>query len=84
MKARVRRLEFVETVAARAASLLQKGIIYWCTELSQISDFGLSREDSIYNMVAQELPYRWVAPEVIKYRMSDIYSDIWSFGVTVW
>ncbi|PRP85977.1 hypothetical protein PROFUN_06099 [Planoprotostelium fungivorum] len=50
----------------------------------KISDFGLSKEDNIYNTSSTTIPYRWAAPEVIEDRTSTLQSDVWSFGVVVW
>ena len=54
----------------------------------QVSDFGLSR--SLYASVedlasvSSGLPVRWMAPEVLKTRMVNNKSDVWSFGVLLW
>ncbi|PRP85757.1 hypothetical protein PROFUN_06351 [Planoprotostelium fungivorum] len=50
----------------------------------KISDFGLSREDNVYNAKTTAIPYRWAAPEVIQDGVSTLQSDVWSFGVVVW
>ncbi|PRP83641.1 hypothetical protein PROFUN_03796 [Planoprotostelium fungivorum] len=50
----------------------------------KISDFGLSREENVYNGKSSAIPYRWAAPEVMQDRISTLQSDVWSFGVVVW
>eukprot|EP01117_Protostelium_nocturnum_P018525 TRINITY_DN7768_c0_g1_i1.p1 TRINITY_DN7768_c0_g1~~TRINITY_DN7768_c0_g1_i1.p1 ORF type:complete len:1193 (+),score=287.92 TRINITY_DN7768_c0_g1_i1:35-3580(+) len=50
----------------------------------KISDFGMSRENSVYSTKEKTLPYRWCAPEVILEGISTTQSDVWSFGVVVW
>ena len=56
--------------------------------VAKVSDFGLSR--SLYSSVedlasvSSGLPVRWMAPEVLKTRMVNNKSDVWSFGVLVW
>ncbi|PRP82404.1 hypothetical protein PROFUN_10180 [Planoprotostelium fungivorum] len=50
----------------------------------KISDFGLSREENVYNGKSAAIPYRWAAPEVMQDRVSTLQSDVWSFGVVVW
>ncbi len=51
--------------------------------------FGLSAtngtdSDYVYGEPESKVPTRWVAPEVLTKKNFSEYSDIWSFGVTVW
>ncbi|PRP74849.1 tyrosine-protein kinase [Planoprotostelium fungivorum] len=50
----------------------------------QISDFGMSKEDNHYEAKRDVLPFRWTAPEAIRYKVSTLQSDVWSFGVLAW
>ncbi|CEF62636.1 Protein kinase domain and Serine-threonine/tyrosine-protein kinase catalytic domain and Protein kinase-like domain and Tyrosine-protein kinase, catalytic domain-containing protein [Strongyloides ratti] len=57
----------------------------------KIGDFGMSRklysDIEYYKMGNDEgklLPCRWLAPECIKLGKFSHYSDIWSFGITIW
>lgn len=56
--------------------------------LNMCSDFGLSivsdNYQYIYGTKEDKIPFRWSAPEVIKSRKYSTYSDIWSFGMTMW
>ncbi|PRP74860.1 tyrosine-protein kinase Fps85D-like isoform 2 [Planoprotostelium fungivorum] len=51
---------------------------------AKISDFGMSREDNHYEAKKNILPFRWTAPETIRYKVSTFQSDVWSFGVLAW
>merc|ERR1711893_356497 len=51
----------------------------------KISDFGLSKEKEYY--VAHrgnKLPWKWMEIESIQDHRSSVYTDVWSFGVTMW
>jgi len=52
----------------------------------KVGDFGLSRitNDDYYKASVKMFPYKWTAPESIKYLKFSSSSDIWSFGVTLW
>ncbi len=49
--------------------------------LSSINETGSSY---IYGNTSTPLPLRWSAPEVFTQRKFSEWSDVWSFGVTVW
>jgi serine/threonine protein kinase len=50
-----------------------------------IIDFGLAvMQESIYKSIQKEIPIRWSAPEVLLGEKCSEFSDMWSFGVTVW
>jgi len=53
----------------------------------KVGDFGLSRETQsgeYYKASAKMFPFKWTAPEAIKYWKFSTKSDMWSFGVTLW
>ena len=54
----------------------------------KISDFGMSREvgsDEVYVKSSKgRLPWKWMAIESIVNREFTTYSDVWSYGVTLW
>jgi serine/threonine protein kinase len=58
--------------------------------LAKISDFGLSNKIEDYHLSYQyggsevKIPVRWVAPEVFMRKKFSQWSDVWSYGVTVW
>ncbi|XP_033101035.1 tyrosine-protein kinase receptor TYRO3-like [Anneissia japonica] len=53
----------------------------------KIADFGLARKiySSNYQMKKlTKLPFRWLAPEALKYFNFTTKTDVWAFGVTMW
>ncbi|TKR87157.1 hypothetical protein L596_011606 [Steinernema carpocapsae] len=51
----------------------------------RISDFGLSREGTIYQMDAKKkVPIRWLAPETIKTQIYSQKTDVWAYGIMCW
>ncbi|CAD6196192.1 unnamed protein product [Caenorhabditis auriculariae] len=51
----------------------------------KISDFGLSREGTIYQMdMKKKVPIRWLAPETIKSGIYTQKTDVFAFGVMAW
>ncbi|TKR94802.1 hypothetical protein L596_009041 [Steinernema carpocapsae] len=51
----------------------------------RISDFGLSREGTIYQMDPKKrVPIRWLAPETIKTQVYSQKTDVWAFGIMCW
>jgi len=52
--------------------------------VSQIADFGLSREvEDFYETESGKIPVKWTAPEVFKFNKHSSKSDVWSFGITM-
>jgi len=54
----------------------------------KVGDFGLSRattsSSDYYKSSGKRFPYKWTAPESMKYSKYSTASDVWSFGVTLW
>ncbi|TKR64395.1 hypothetical protein L596_024937 [Steinernema carpocapsae] len=51
----------------------------------RISDFGLSREGSTYQMdPSRRVPIRWLAPETLKTAQYSRKTDVWAYGVLCW
>ena len=53
----------------------------------KVSDFGLSRElytDDYYRQTGGKLPAKWMAPECLSDNYCNEFTDVWSFGVTLW
>uniref|UniRef100_A0A1I7ZZR1 Tyrosine-protein kinase n=1 Tax=Steinernema glaseri TaxID=37863 RepID=A0A1I7ZZR1_9BILA len=64
-------------IAARNC-LVQEGKI-------KLSDFGLSREGSTYQMdPKRRVPIRWLAPETLRTAAYSRKTDVWAFGIMCW
>ncbi|CAD5207226.1 unnamed protein product [Bursaphelenchus okinawaensis] len=51
----------------------------------KISDFGLTREGTIYQMDPhRRVPIRWLAPETLRTFMYTQKTDVWAFGIMCW
>ena len=50
----------------------------------KISDFGLSKDQEYYIAAQGKLPWKWMALESIADHKFDLFSDVWSFGITMW
>lgn len=54
---------------------------------AKISDFGLSRflVDNNYTKKSEiVLPWKWMAPECFESKCFSTYTDVWSYGITIW
>ena len=57
------------------------------TMISQIADFGLSRDlqhENYYVSHGGKIPVKWTAPEALKYRKYSTASDVWSYGCVLY
>ncbi|CAD6193744.1 unnamed protein product [Caenorhabditis auriculariae] len=51
----------------------------------KISDFGLSREGTVYQMDPnRRVPIRWLAIETLKTQIYSQKTDVWSYGIMCW
>eukprot|EP01117_Protostelium_nocturnum_P009841 TRINITY_DN3509_c0_g1_i3.p1 TRINITY_DN3509_c0_g1~~TRINITY_DN3509_c0_g1_i3.p1 ORF type:complete len:1275 (+),score=280.88 TRINITY_DN3509_c0_g1_i3:74-3898(+) len=52
----------------------------------RVTDFGMSRKTDEYTHDPETviLPYKWVAPEVMKTNKWTQFSDVWSYGICLW
>ncbi|KAK0420756.1 hypothetical protein QR680_014866 [Steinernema hermaphroditum] len=51
----------------------------------KISDFGLSREGSTYQMdPRRRVPIRWLAPETLRTAKYSRKTDVWAYGIMCW
>lgn len=51
----------------------------------KISDFGLTREGTVYQMDPRKrVPIRWLAPETLRTAMYTQKTDVFSFGIMCW
>ncbi|CAG7828347.1 unnamed protein product [Allacma fusca] len=81
-------MEYLATKKVIHADMACRNILVTDHRTVKITDFGLSRqlyESSDYVKKTQvPLPWRWMAIESLKDMNFSIYSDIWSYGVTLW
>eukprot|EP01118_Nematostelium_gracile_P005329 TRINITY_DN1677_c0_g1_i1.p1 TRINITY_DN1677_c0_g1~~TRINITY_DN1677_c0_g1_i1.p1 ORF type:complete len:586 (+),score=131.95 TRINITY_DN1677_c0_g1_i1:44-1801(+) len=86
---------WIEGIAAGMLHLHSEGVFHrdlaarnvLLTEGNQakIADFGMSRAGSgVSHTKANTGPIKWMAPESIRERVYSVYTDVWSFGVTIW
>jgi len=66
-----------------------RGHVHQRAQQCKVADFGLSRNTAgkdYYrrNAVSAPIPVRWVAIETLKYDVSTLASDRWSFGIVMW
>ncbi|CAB3408111.1 unnamed protein product [Caenorhabditis bovis] len=51
----------------------------------KISDFGLSREGTFYQMdMTKKVPIRWLAPETLRCGIYTPKTDVFAFGIMAW
>ena len=63
-----------------------RNVLIGANKQLKITDFGLSREvEEVYEVKGKSrLPWRWMAIESLERRVFNLYSDVWSFGITLW
>ena len=56
------------------------------TNTCKVSDFSMSATVEMHEkeLLLEEPPVRWTAPEVLERELFSVASDVWSFGVTAW
>ncbi|ODN05825.1 Vascular endothelial growth factor receptor 3 [Orchesella cincta] len=81
-------MQFLESRKVVHGDLAARNILLTEQRVAKITDFGLSRQ--LYNYAVytktqnSPLPWRWLSLETILDMQFSTYSDIWSFGVTIW
>ncbi|XP_001376111.1 protein-tyrosine kinase 6 [Monodelphis domestica] len=66
--------------------LAARNILVGENNICKVGDFGLARliKDNIYLSYAQNIPYKWTAPEALTYGFYSTKSDVWSFGILLY
>ncbi|CAG7826513.1 unnamed protein product, partial [Allacma fusca] len=81
-------MEFLATKQVLHGDLATRNVLVFNDNIVKITDFGLSRK--LYNCAnyvktqQTPLPWRWMAPESLRYFDFSTKSDVWSYGVTMW
>ncbi|MCP9261348.1 Tyrosine-protein kinase [Dirofilaria immitis] len=61
-----------------------RNILYTKDKVAKISDFGMSREGTIYKMkTCKKVPIKWTAPETIATFIYSLKTDVYSFSIMV-
>uniref|UniRef100_A0A915PNK4 Tyrosine-protein kinase n=1 Tax=Setaria digitata TaxID=48799 RepID=A0A915PNK4_9BILA len=61
-----------------------RNILYTKDKVAKISDFGMSREGTIYKMkTCKKVPIKWTAPETIATFVYSLKTDVFSFSIMV-
>ncbi|XP_074066568.1 protein-tyrosine kinase 6 [Macrotis lagotis] len=66
--------------------LAARNILVGENNICKVGDFGLARliKDDMYLSYAQNIPYKWTAPEALSYGHYSTKSDVWSFGILLY
>jgi serine/threonine protein kinase len=68
--------------------LATRNVLLADNSTGKIADFGMSRALEGTSGGAQTLssigPVKWMSPEALNERKYSVFSDVWSFGVTLW
>ncbi|XP_065841306.1 uncharacterized protein [Oscarella lobularis] len=82
-------MKYVSSKGYVHGDLAARNVLVFKNEVVKISDFGLSKylgPSDYYRKKTSGgvIPFKWCAPEVLMYRVYNEYSDVWSFGITLW
>ncbi|CAG7725446.1 unnamed protein product, partial [Allacma fusca] len=91
-------ISFCKQIATAMAYIAQKRVVYrdlsarsilvFHNNVVKITDFGMSRKLYDCRSYVQHnhfpMPWRWMAPESLRYLEFSSQSDVWNFGVTLW
>jgi len=68
--------------------LAARNVLLTETRVAKIADFGMSRVLESSSGPGQTVsnigPVKWMSPEALNERQYSVYSDVWSFGITMW
>ncbi len=70
------------------ADLATRNVLLNIRNEAKICDFGLSRK--LYNYTnyvktqQEPLPWKWMAPESLRFMHFNEKTDVWAYGVTLW
>ncbi|KAL5517022.1 hypothetical protein EMCRGX_G002487 [Ephydatia muelleri] len=79
-------MEYLASLNIVHRDLACRNVLIGANKQLKITDFGLSREvEEVYEVKGKSrLPWRWMAIESLERRIFNMYSDVWSFGITLW
>eukprot|EP00051_Salpingoeca_urceolata_P010574 m.129570 g.129570 ORF g.129570 m.129570 type:complete len:877 (+) comp16763_c0_seq5:284-2914(+) len=79
-------MEHIAGLGGVHRDLAARNVLVTSNMTCKVSDFGMSREGSIYIKAKniQEVPVRWTSPEGLVQGLYSSASDVWSFGIVIW
>ncbi len=70
------------------ADLATRNVLLNLRHEAKICDFGLSRRmynfESYVKSQQEPLPWKWMAPESLRYMQFNEKTDVWSYGILLW
>uniref|UniRef100_A0A8R1XPQ8 Tyrosine-protein kinase n=2 Tax=Onchocerca TaxID=6281 RepID=A0A8R1XPQ8_ONCVO len=77
-------LQYLHSKKCIHRDVAARNILYTKDKVAKISDFGMSREGTIYKMrTCKKVPIKWTAPETIATFVYSLKTDVYSFSITV-
>ncbi|KHN83076.1 putative tyrosine-protein kinase kin-31 [Toxocara canis] len=77
-------IEYLHVISVMHRDISARNCLYSGAAL-KLSDFGLSKKGTHYQMVPTErTPIRWTAPEIFLTGIYTPKADVWAFGILMW
>ncbi|KAK6103580.1 Protein tyrosine kinase family protein [Brugia pahangi] len=77
-------LQYLHSKKCIHRDIAARNILYTKDKVAKISDFGMSREGTIYKMkTSKKVPIKWTAPETIATFVYSLKTDVYSFSIMI-
>ncbi|VDM95423.1 unnamed protein product [Thelazia callipaeda] len=77
-------LQYLHSKKCIHRDIAARNILYTKEKVAKISDFGMSREGTIYKMkTCKKVPIKWTAPETIATFIYSLKTDVFSFSIMI-